>query len=206
MFQQPDGATVLVIGDVVGHDTEAAACMGQLRGMLRGITYDSDDGPAGVLQRLDRAIAGLGLKTMASVLVARLEQTDEEVERGVSRLRWANAGHLPPVVAGPDGQIEVFDGARADLLLGVEPTAERKDHVRTIPRGSTVLLYTDGLVERRDQLFDTGVERLREELGQLWQAPVGELADQLLNRMVSDGADDDVALVAVRLNPQDRPA
>ncbi|MCZ2847226.1 SpoIIE family protein phosphatase [Modestobacter sp. VKM Ac-2978] len=206
VFQQPDGATVLVIGDVVGHDTEAAACMGQLRGLLRGITYDSDDSPAGVLRRLDRAMAGLELKTMASVLVARLEQTDDEVQRGVTRLRWANAGHLPPVVAGPDGEIEVYDGARADLLLGVEPTAQRQDHVRTIPRGSTVLLYTDGLVERRDQLFDTGVERLREEFGRVWQAPVGELADQLLARMLPDRADDDVALVAVRLNPQDRPA
>ncbi|MCZ2824415.1 MULTISPECIES: SpoIIE family protein phosphatase [unclassified Modestobacter] len=206
VFQQPDGATMLVIGDVVGHDTEAAACMGQLRGLLRGISYDSDDSPAGVLQRLDRAMAGLELKTMASVLVARLEQTAEERRRGVTRLRWANAGHLPPVVAGPDGQVEVLDGARADLLLGVDATAARRDHVLTIPRGSTVLLYTDGLVERRDQLFDIGVERLREEFGRVWQEPVDELADQLLARMLPDRAEDDVALVTVRLKPQDQPA
>src|SRR4051794_24797546 len=188
VFLQPDGATVLVIGDVVGHDTEAAACMGQLRGLLRGITYDSADGPAGVLHRLDRAMHGLQLKTMASVLVARLEQTDEERRTGVTRLRWSNAGHLPPLVAGPDGVVEVLDGGRPDLLLGVDADAVRHDHVRTIPRGSTVLLYTDGLVERRDQLFDDGVQRLRTEMGTLWREPVDRIADQLLARLVPDRA------------------
>jgi chemotaxis family two-component system sensor kinase Cph1 len=202
VFQQPDGATVLVIGDVVGHDTEAAATMGQLRGLLRGITYDSADSPAGVLTRLDRAIAGLEIDAMASVLVARLEQTPEEVAQGVTRLRWSNAGHLPPVVVDADGQIQVLDGARPDLLLGVGPGARRQDHVLTVSRGATVLLYTDGLVERRDQLFDTGVDQLREELGTLWELPVHEVADQLLARLVPDRAEDDVALVAVRLNPQ----
>jgi chemotaxis family two-component system sensor kinase Cph1 len=202
VFQQPDGATVLVIGDVVGHDTEAAATMGQLRGLLRGITYDSADSPAGVLTRLDRAIAGLEIDAMASVLVARLEQTPEEVAQGVTRLRWSNAGHLPPVVVDADGQIQVLDGARPDLLLGVEPGARRQDHVLTVSRGATVLLYTDGLVERRDQLFDTGVDQLREELRTLWELPVHEVADQLLARLVPDRAEDDVALVAVRLNPQ----
>ncbi len=206
VFQQPDGATVLVIGDVVGHDTEAAACMGQLRGLLRGITYDSADSPGGVLTRLDRAIAGLQLTTMASVLVARLEQTDEERAAGVTRLRWSNAGHLPPVVASPDGTISVLGGARPDLLLGVDAAAPRQDHVLTVPRGSTVLLYTDGLVERRDQLFDDGIEQLRADFGELWQEPVARLVDQLLARLVPGGADDDVAVVAVRLKPQDRPA
>jgi two-component system, chemotaxis family, sensor kinase Cph1 len=206
VFQQPDGATVLVIGDVVGHDTEAAACMGQLRGLLRGITYDSADSPSGVLHRLDRAIEGLHLRTMASVLVARLEQTGDEFDRGITRLRWSNAGHLPPVIALPDGEIQVLDGDRPDLLLGVFPDAPRQDHVLTVPRGSTVLLYTDGLVERRDQLFDDGVQRLRAEFGALWQRPVDQLVDQLLARLVPDRAEDDVALVAVRLEPQVRSA
>jgi serine phosphatase RsbU (regulator of sigma subunit) len=194
---------VLVIGDVVGHDTEAAACMGQLRGLLRGIAYDSDDSPAGVLTRLDRAVAGLQLTTMASVLVARLEQTDEERAAGLTRLRWSNAGHLPPVVAGPDGTISLLDDARPDLLLGVDAGSARQDHVLTIPRGSTVLLYTDGLVERRDQLFDDGIAQLRREFGALWREPVDQLVDQLLARLVPGGADDDVALVAVRLDPEE---
>jgi chemotaxis family two-component system sensor kinase Cph1 len=203
VFQQPGGATVLVIGDVIGHDTESAAGMGQLRGLLRGISYDSADSPAGVLGRVDRAIAGLELRTMATVLVLRLEQTDEERRAGVTRLRWSNAGHLPAVVVGPDGRVQVLDDARADLLLGVEPAAGRHDHVLTVDRGSTVLLFTDGLVERRDQLFDDGLQRLRAELGGLWQEPVDLLADQLLTRLLPDRAEDDVALVAVRLEPQD---
>ena len=203
VFQQPDGATMVVIGDVVGHDTEAAACMGQMRGLLRGIAYDSADGPAGALTRLDRAMDGLQLKTMASVLVARLEQTPEQLAAGVTTLRWSNAGHLPPVVVDPDGTIRVLDDARADLLLGVDGDAHRQEHQLTVPRGSMVLLYTDGLVERRDQLFDTGIERLVEELRELWREPAGVVADQLLARLVPERAEDDVALVAVRLNPQD---
>src|SRR4051794_11446279 len=163
VFLQPDGSTVLVIGDVVGHDTEAAACMGQLRGLLRGIAYDSAEGPATVLGRLDRAIEGLQLATMASVLVARLEQTDDERARGVTRLRWSNAGHLPPVVRAPGGQVEVLSAPRAELLLGVLPGAARSEHVATLEQGSTVLLYTDGLVERHDQVFDVGVDRLAAE-------------------------------------------
>jgi len=203
VFQQPDGATVLVIGDVVGHDTEAAGSMGQLRGVLRGIAYASEDGPAAVLSRLDRAIDGLELGSMASVVVARLEQTPEERARGVNRLRWSSAGHLPPLVLAPDGTVEVLTGPHPDLLLGVDPAARRSEHVVTISRGSTVLLYTDGLVERRDQVFDEGVERLAAELPTLQGAPVEHLVDVLLARLLPERAEDDVALIAVRLNPQD---
>lgn len=206
VFEQPDGATALVIGDVVGHDTEAAACMGQLRGLLRGISFDSADSPAGVLGRLDRAMDGLRLKTLATVLVARLEQTPEEVAQGVTRLRWSNAGHLPPVVLFPDGSTEVLTRAPAELLAGVHIGAVRRDHEVTLPRGATVLLYTDGLVERRDQLFDAGIARLREELTALRDLPTAELADELLARVLPERAEDDVALIAVRLAPQDRPA
>ncbi|WP_308123667.1 SpoIIE family protein phosphatase [Modestobacter marinus] len=202
VFQQPDGSTMLVIGDVVGHDTEAAACMGQLRGLLRGIAYDSAEGPAAVLGRLDRAIDGLQLRTVATVLVARLEQTGEESERGVTRLRWSNAGHPPPVVLAPDGQVQVLSGHRPELLLGVQAGAARSDHVATVERGSTVLLYTDGLVERRDQVFDVGVERLVAELAAVGSGDVEGLVDELLGRLLPERNEDDVALIAVRLAPQ----
>jgi chemotaxis family two-component system sensor kinase Cph1 len=206
VFEQPDGATALVIGDVVGHDTEAAASMGQLRGLLRGISYDSPDSPARVLTRLDRAMDGLHLQTLASVLVARLEQTPEEIADGMTRLRWSNAGHLPPVVLLPDGSTEVLARAPAELLTGVHVDAVRRDHVVTLPRDATVLLYTDGLVERRDQLFDNGIERLRAALTELRDRPVPELADELLARLLPEREEDDVALIVVRLHHQDRPA
>ena len=199
VFCQADGTTVLVIGDVAGHDTAAAAAMGQLRGLLRGIAFDMPDGPAAVLTRLDAAIVGLGLRAMATVLVAQLEQTDVERAAGIGRLRWSNAGHLPPLVVGPDGAAEQLAAAHADLMMGVEPTAPRTDHVAQLAPGSTLLLYTDGLVERRDQLFDDGVELLRRALAQLHEEPVEQLCTHLLERLLPDGADDDVALVAVRL-------
>ena len=204
-FTQPDGATILVIGDVVGHDTEAAAVMGQLRGLLRGIAFDSGHGPAEVLRRLDRAVEGLRLEAVASVLVARLEQTPEEVEQGVTRLVWSNAGHPPPVVLTEDGRTELLTGPRADLLLGVHAGAPRREHEATLARGSTVLLYTDGLVERRDQVFDDGIAALRDRLTTLADTPLEELSDILLADLVPDRAEDDIALVAVRLHRQDRP-
>ncbi|MGY1841210.1 MULTISPECIES: SpoIIE family protein phosphatase [unclassified Modestobacter] len=202
VFQQPDGSTMLVIGDVVGHDTEAAACMGQLRGLLRGIAFDSAESPGEVLVRLDRAIEGLQLKTMASVLVARLEQTPQERADGVTRLRWSNGGHLPPVVQDPTGAVRALDGPHPEMLLGVDPGAPRREHVTTVARGSTVLLYTDGLVERRDQVFDEGVERLCAELATVGGWPVDDIADALLTRLLPHGAEDDVALIAVRLADQ----
>jgi len=206
VFTQPDGATVLVIGDVVGHDVEAAAVMGQLRGLLRGIAFDAEVGPAGVLSRLDRAIEGLRVAAMASVLVARLEQTDEERERGVSRIRWSNAGHLPPLVLPASGDAVLLGtDTRSDLLLGVAPETTRHEHEAVVERGSTVLLYTDGLVERRDQVFDEGIARLLTEIAGHGETPVEELVDLLLERMLPDRAEDDVALLAVRLHEQDRP-
>ncbi|NEK95284.1 SpoIIE family protein phosphatase, partial [Modestobacter muralis] len=204
VFSQPDGATALVIGDVVGHDTAASAAMGHLRGLLRGISYGSADTPAAVLTRLDQAVDGLDLRTVATVVVARLEQTPAELEQGVTRLRWSNAGHPPPVVVHPDGTTEVLARTPADLLLGVLVDAVRHDHEVTLPRGSTVLLYTDGLVERRDQEFDVGIERLRTELPALLGLPTAELADGLLARVLPARAEDDVALIAVRLDPPAR--
>jgi Stage II sporulation protein E (SpoIIE) len=102
-FLQPSGSTMLVIGDVVGHDTEAAAAMGQLRALLRGIAVYSDGGPAEVLRGVDAAMEQLRLDTFATVGIARFEQTPEEAERGITRMRWSSAGHPAPVVIGPDG-------------------------------------------------------------------------------------------------------
>jgi anti-sigma regulatory factor (Ser/Thr protein kinase) len=92
-FLQRDGSPVVVIGDVVGHDTAAAAAMGRLRGLLRGIAHLTGAGPAEVLRGLDEAIAHMHTETLATAAVARLEHADGD---GWSRLRWANAGHPPP--------------------------------------------------------------------------------------------------------------
>ena len=204
-FLQPDGATMLVIGDVVGHDTAAAAAMGQLRGLLRGIATYSDGGPAEVLRGLDASMTTLQTKTLATAAVARFEQTPDEMERGITRMRWANAGHLPPLVVNPDGSVAELASWRGDLLLGVDPEAQRRESVVTLDRGATVLLYTDGLIERRDADLDAGLVRLRDTLIELAGLPLEELLDEVLERLVHGRPEDDVALVALRLHRQDRP-
>jgi PAS domain S-box-containing protein len=204
-FLQPGGATMLVIGDVVGHDTEAAAAMGQLRALLRGIATYSDAGPGEVLRGLDASMAVLQTRVLATATVARFEQTADERERGVTRMRWANAGHLPPLVVNPDGSVAELASWRGDLLLGVDPGAAREESVVTLDRGATVLLFTDGLIERRDADLDAGMARLREALRELAGRPLQELLDEVLEQLVDGRPEDDVALVAVRLHRQDSP-
>ncbi|MCF6746231.1 GAF domain-containing protein [Blastococcus sp. KM273128] len=204
-FLQPGGTTMLVIGDVVGHDTEAAAAMGQLRGLLRGVATYSDAGPGEVLRGLDASMTTLQMTTLATAAVARLEQTPEELRQGVTRLRWANAGHLPPLILTPEGRVAELGEWTGDLLLGVDPGTQRRESVATLQRGSTVLLYTDGLVERRDSDLDEGIQRLRAAVEELADLPLDALLDELLDRLVHGRPEDDVALVAVRLHRQDRP-
>jgi len=206
-FLQRNGATVLVIGDVVGHDTEAAAAMGQMRSILRGIAVHSGEGPAGVLRGVDQVLETLQVETTATAVVARIEQTEEERAQGLTRVRWSNAGHPPPIVVAPDGSVTSLDAGEEDLLLGLDPGARREERVLTIERGSTVLLYTDGLVERRGESLDDGLARLHDTLAELTKQDLtlDQICDRLLRRMRPERPDDDIALVAVRLHPEDRP-
>jgi PAS domain S-box-containing protein len=198
-FLEPGGATVLAIGDVVGHDVRAAAAMGQLRGLLRGISYSSGAPPAQVLTQVDRAVRGLGLDTMATAVVARLEQGDDDRAADRTLLRWSSAGHPPPVLLRPDGRVQVLDGDLPDLLLGVDPSVARHDRVAVLPAGSTVFLHTDGLVERRDRDLDTGTAALVSVLAEYATQPLADLCDRVLERLFLPDAEDDVALLAVRL-------
>jgi serine phosphatase RsbU (regulator of sigma subunit) len=139
-FFQPSGATMLVIGDVVGHDTAAAAEMGQLRSLLRGIAIYSDGGPREVLRGLDAAVAQLQVGTYATAAVARFEQTAEERTRGVTRMRWSNAGHLPPLVIHPDGSPDRPLAELCDELLDRLVHGRPEDDValvaiRLLPQG-----------------------------------------------------------------------
>ncbi|MDP9397916.1 MAG: SpoIIE family protein phosphatase [Actinomycetota bacterium] len=199
-----DGSTAIIIGDVAGHDVAAAARMAQLRNMLRFAAYDIAAPPSEVLTRLDRALAGLGVDATATVVLARVEQTPEEREQGLRRLVWSNAGHPPPLLLHPDGTVETLDRG-GDLLLGADPDIPRRDHEVVLPPRSTVLLYTDGLIERRAATAEQDLARLRQALGALADQPLEVLADQLLERLLSQGGtDDDVALIAVRLHPEDQ--
>jgi serine phosphatase RsbU (regulator of sigma subunit) len=196
-FLQPDGATVLVIGDVMGHDLEAAAAMSQLRTLVRAIAYDRQEEPAGVLRRVDLAVVGLGAETLATALVARVEQTPALAASGRRRLRWSSAGHPMPMLVQADGTV-------TDLVSPVGPPVgigwrgPRADGVAELPAGSTLLLFTDGLIERRASDLDSDRDRLRTLVAALAGEPLEVLCDRLLAELLAEGAEDDVAVLAVR--------
>jgi PAS domain S-box-containing protein len=195
-FALADGTPVIVIGDVTGHDTAAAAAMGQLRGLLRGVAHAGGGGPAEVLRAFDAAVVDLHPDTLATAALARIERDGG----GRTRLRWASAGHPPPaLVRGRDG-VELLGGTSGELLLGVDPSVRRTESTVTLEPGDTVLLYTDGLVERRDATFDVGLRRLEAALAELVDLPLEELCDALLARMLPATPRDDVALVMLRLD------
>jgi len=178
--------------------------MGQLRSMLRAIAVTTDAGPAEVLSRVDAVMTTLATRTNATAVVLRLERTDEQARRGETTVRWSNAGHPPPLVIAPDGTVRPLSGPRADLLLGVDDSVRRREHEVVVGSGTVLVLYTDGLVERRDADLDAGMTRLQDALVDLaGHDPAGrdlhQLCDRLLARMLPDQADDDVALIALRI-------
>jgi serine phosphatase RsbU (regulator of sigma subunit) len=199
-FQQPDGATLLVIGDVVGHNVDAAAAMGQIRSVVRGIAYDRQEEPASILSRVDEVLGGLRIGTLATALIARLEQTSEQERRQLRTLRWSSAGHLPPIVLRAAGGTELLD-TRPETLLGTGVARPRSDHLATLHHGDVVVFYTDGLVEHGRTSIDDGLARLAEVVEEQRGRPMGDLCDGLLTRIVRHRSDDDVALVVVRCGP-----
>ncbi|MFJ2517710.1 PP2C family protein-serine/threonine phosphatase [Cellulosimicrobium cellulans] len=204
-FMQPDGSTVLVIGDVVGHNIEAAALMAQLRSMLRAVSVVTQGSPAEVVEHLDAAVRTLQIPVMATLVVARIEQTREERVRGITRMRWTNAGHLPPMVINPDGTVLALPAPPNDPLLGLMPDRRRTDHEITLDRESTVVLYTDGLIERRTRSVNDGLTELHDALTRHAELPADDLTDALLAELPAGPGEDDIALIAVRLHRQDRP-
>ncbi|WP_210443404.1 SpoIIE family protein phosphatase [Nocardioides sp. SYSU D00065] len=191
---------VVVVGDVVGHDVEAAAAMGQVRGLLRGIAVHSGDAPAAILSGVDAVMESLRLETTATAVVARFEQVPGTRERVL--VRWSHAGHPPALLVSADGEVTALADVTAnDLLLGLDPATPRGERSTLLEPGATLFLYTDGLVERRGRDIDAGVRALAARLREIApEAPeLDVMCDLLLEEMIGDKPEDDVALLAVRL-------
>jgi serine phosphatase RsbU (regulator of sigma subunit) len=191
----------------MGHDVEAAAAMGQVKTLVRGIAFDRVEEPAGVLRRVDHALVGLAVPTLATALVCRVEQDDADRAAGVRRLRWSTAGHPDPMLVDADGTVHDLV-APVGPPLGIGWRGPRADGSAVLPEGSTLLLFTDGLFERRGEPLDDGRRRLREVVARRAAQPLAELCDGLLEELAGDGVEDDVALLAVRAHPvgEERPA
>ena len=178
------GRVALSIGDVVGRGLEAAAVMGHLRAALRAYSIEGH-GPGAALQRLNELVIHGG-RTLATAVHMAWDPS--------GRLRIACAGHPPPLVVGPDGEATMVDVSGP--ALGVLPFATYEEAETDLPPGSRVVLYTDGLVERRGEPIDHSLARLREAAA---DAPAGArpLADLLLERLLEDHAADDAALLVI---------
>ncbi|MBX6390922.1 MAG: SpoIIE family protein phosphatase [Frankia sp.] len=192
------GRVALVIGDVMGHGLSAASAMGELRAASRTLTL-LELPPAECVRKLN-AIA-LGLNTIASVIYAVFDP-------GPRTLTFTNAGHLPPAMIRPDGTATLLDGADG-ILLGVAECATA-DNAFTerrfpFPPGSTLALYTDGVVESPTLDVSEGSRRLMRVLAEA--DDLGSAADRLL-ALYDRGAgyDDDASLLLVRAHPARQPA
>jgi PAS domain S-box-containing protein len=188
----PSGDLAIAMGDVVGHGIGAAALMGQLRNALRAYVLDSHS-PGEVVGRIDRLMHQFEAGRMATLLYM-------SIARDFSSLRYVSAGHLPPVVVEPDGTTRLLEGGRA-LPLGVMPQEHFDEGVDVLTAGSTLILYTDGLVERPGENLDDGIARLAHAATTGPPDP-DSLADHLLAELIgSEPARDDVGLLVLRTLP-----
>jgi hypothetical protein len=192
-FMLPDGATALVIGDVVGHDLEAAASMAQLRNMLRAYAWSQQEPPSKVVEWLDRASLHIAEVAMATLVFGRVTTT----AFGGRELFWTNAGHPPPLLVTHEGLARYLTDGHG-VLLGVAGEQARTDATEPLPPKSTLLLFTDGLIESPAHSLDEGLQRLRSHAASLAHRPLESLTDSLLERARPPDNNDDVALLAVR--------
>ncbi|MFP5220327.1 MAG: SpoIIE family protein phosphatase [Actinomycetes bacterium] len=180
----------LVVGDVVGRGLRAASAMGQLRSAVRALSSPGT-GPALLLAQLDRFVEQVEAAAMATLAHGRLDLATGEVE-------YACAGHPPPVLLPVDGEPTLLWDGRSTPLGAFATAADRLQATVRLQPGDRLLLYTDGLVERRDRSLDDGLELLRITTGELADLPMAEAVRELTVRMLQDEVGrDDVCVLMV---------
>ncbi|WP_406155459.1 SpoIIE family protein phosphatase [Streptomyces sp. NBC_00882] len=187
-----DDCLAVAVGDVVGHGLAAACVMGQLRSALSAATRVAD-GPARALEALGlyaRSVDGAESTTAATAFI----------DWGDHTLTYSSAGHLPPALLRPDGTVTFLDRATDPPLGASLEHTIRPEATAPFDAGATLVLYTDGLIERRTEDIDTGLARLSDTLTRHRHAAPEDLADALLAELLPPtGNADDTALVVIRL-------
>ena len=194
LVDDESGTLAITIGDITGHNLQAAIFMGQVRTMLRQADLDHPDyGPARILSAFEHANRVLRLGASGTMVHAHLRPCSEGW-----LLTWVNAGHIPPLVASPDGVIEEL--TEHGLLFHPDfPGLSRTDHRRLLKPGSTLLMFTDGLVEHRGQDMDALIARAKRILAAGGDSPLPELLRRIVEETVTGAGEDDIALLAVRM-------
>jgi PAS domain S-box-containing protein len=190
IFALPDGRIGIIVGDCVGRGLEAATVMGQLRSACRALLLQ-DAAPARTLTALDRFAAGIPGARCSTVFCGVLDPATGD-------LTYSSAGHPPAILAEPDGTTRLLEGGRS-IPIAVGSPRPRPDAAATVPARGTVLLYTDGLVERRRHSLNEGIERVGHAVQDGGERGVDELATHIMTSLAPpDGYDDDVALMVYR--------
>lgn len=190
-----DGNRVgFVVGDVVGHGLEAAASMGRLRSAFAAVASTSSR-PGGTLDLLEAFNAGQPEPDFLTACYALLDPSEGVV-------RYASAGHLPPLHVAPDGEISwLEDGRSGPLYRTIE--APRPEAACSLAAGSLLLLYSDGLVERRDRPLGTGLDLLARAAHDLRHLPAREICEHLIDDLTApEQLADDIVVLCVRLAPE----
>ncbi|AEV72269.1 PAS domain S-box [Mycolicibacterium rhodesiae NBB3] len=184
----------IIVGDCVGRGLSAAAVMGQLRASTRALLLTGAE-PAKVLEHLDAVAEFIPDAFCATVFVAIADMNTQT-------LHYSSAGHVPPVFATGEAYPELLTDGHS-VPLAVHRREPRPQATRPMSAGSTLLLYTDGLVERRDRSIDEQIDRVAQVVSDTAELPVDSVADEILTRLApAAGYDDDVAIVVYRCPPR----
>lgn len=185
-FEPEPGRLVVALGDVVGRGLQAAAAVGQLRAAVAALATTASS-PAALLDQLDGFVRHFPAANFTTVVCV-------EVELASGQIRYACAGHPPPLLVQADGSSRFLPDGRS-TPLGV-PVGLRPLGIDRLERGERLLLYTDGLIERRTETIDAGFDRLTRAMAEaVLQGADGPLVDVLLERSVPAGSNDDVCVL-----------
>lgn len=193
-FSWPGGRLAVMVGDVVGHNLDSAATMGRLRAATAALARGTRASPAALLEALERcanAPDGTDFVTAACVVV----------DTATGRLTYSSAGHPPALLVAPDGTVRRLSDAQTPPI-GVAGRRPWREASVVMEPGSVVLLYSDGLIERRREAVDVGLDRLERHAASLVGLPVAELADRLVAEAGRVGPfEDDVVVACFRFTP-----